>query len=142
MASYTPYAIQHINLSVPEGTLHLAEEFYGEVIGFPSDPVPSLQKDSLRWFRVGGGQQIHISFDTPTRPDTRAHPCFSLPTPEALNALQTRIWEHRSKGGPAAALAADQPGEENSGSKGVEYPTRFFARDYAGNRLEFNVHPQ
>lgn len=49
MASYTPYAIQHINLSVPEGTLHLAEEFYGQVIGFPSDPVPSLQRNSLRW---------------------------------------------------------------------------------------------
>ena len=25
------------------------------------------------------------------------------------------------------------------GAKGVEYPTRFFARDYAGNRLEFSV---
>lgn len=25
------------------------------------------------------------------------------------------------------------------GSKGVEYPKRFFARDYAGNRLEFSV---
>jgi hypothetical protein len=49
MASYTPYAIQHINLSVPEGTLHLAEEFYGIVIGFPSDPVPQLQRDTLRW---------------------------------------------------------------------------------------------
>lgn len=23
--------------------------------------------------------------------------------------------------------------------QGVEYPTRFFARDYAGNRLEFAV---
>lgn len=25
------------------------------------------------------------------------------------------------------------------GAKGVEYPTRFFARDYAGNRLEFSL---
>jgi hypothetical protein len=25
------------------------------------------------------------------------------------------------------------------GEKGVEYPTRFFARDYAGNRLEFSL---
>lgn len=25
------------------------------------------------------------------------------------------------------------------GSKGVEYPVRFFARDYAGNRLEFSL---
>jgi hypothetical protein len=25
------------------------------------------------------------------------------------------------------------------GAKGVEYPKRFFARDYAGNRLEFSL---
>ena len=25
------------------------------------------------------------------------------------------------------------------GSQGVEYPERFFARDYAGNRLEFSI---
>jgi hypothetical protein len=25
------------------------------------------------------------------------------------------------------------------GEKGAEYPTRFFARDYAGNRLEFSL---
>lgn len=26
-----------------------------------------------------------------------------------------------------------------TGDKGVEYPERFFARDYAGNRLEFSI---
>jgi hypothetical protein len=26
-----------------------------------------------------------------------------------------------------------------TGAKGVEYPQRFFARDYAGNRLEFSL---
>lgn len=26
-----------------------------------------------------------------------------------------------------------------AGAKGAEYPTRFFARDYANNRLEFSV---
>ena len=25
------------------------------------------------------------------------------------------------------------------GAKGVEYPQRFFARDFAGNRLEFSL---
>jgi hypothetical protein len=34
---------------------------------------------------------------------------------------------------------ADKPGAKNSGAEGVEYPTRFFARDFAGNRLEFSV---
>lgn len=27
----------------------------------------------------------------------------------------------------------------NLGAEGLEYPTRFFVRDYAGNRLEFTV---
>lgn len=26
-----------------------------------------------------------------------------------------------------------------AGEKGVEYPQRFFARDFAGNRLEFSL---
>jgi hypothetical protein len=26
-----------------------------------------------------------------------------------------------------------------SGDQGIEYPKRFFARDYAGNRLEFSL---
>jgi 4-hydroxyphenylpyruvate dioxygenase-like putative hemolysin len=48
--SYTPIALQHVNLVVPRGTLHVAKEFYGEVIGFASDPVPQLQKDVLLWY--------------------------------------------------------------------------------------------
>lgn len=156
--SFSPYAIQHINLSVPEGTLEQAEEFYGGVLGFAPDPVPALQRDSLRWFRVGDtGQQVHVSFDVPGSGKTRCHPCFALRSGEALAELQARIWEFYKKGGRAAPMAADEPGKENSGAKvssdgqarasgeggadrqGVEYPSRFFCRDYAGNRLEFSV---
>ncbi|KAK3680788.1 hypothetical protein LTR37_021068 [Vermiconidia calcicola] len=42
-------------------------------------------------------------------------------------------------GDESAPQEADQPGEEASGSKGAEYPQRFFARDFAGNRLEFSL---
>lgn len=28
----------------------MAEEFYGKVLGFPSDPVPQLQRETLRWY--------------------------------------------------------------------------------------------
>ncbi|TXT06364.1 uncharacterized protein COLE_05695 [Cutaneotrichosporon oleaginosum] len=68
------------------------------------------------------------------------HPCFALPDGAALVELQGRIYEHHVAGGAAAAVECDRPGADNSGSKGVEYPDRFFARDYAGNRLEFAVH--
>jgi hypothetical protein len=33
-------------------------------------------------------------------------------------------------------------GEGKADAQGVEYPSRFFARDYAGNRLEFSVYEQ
>ena len=46
---YSPIALQHVNLTVPRGALPLASQFYGEVIGFASDPVPVLQRDSLLW---------------------------------------------------------------------------------------------
>ncbi|GMK56333.1 hypothetical protein CspeluHIS016_0301730 [Cutaneotrichosporon spelunceum] len=140
-----PTGLQHVNLSVPAGTLPLAQEFYGTVLGLANDTVPHLQKDVLLWFRLGSGpQQIHVSIERNPLPAlhmSSRHPCFALPNGEALVELQQRVYEHRAAGGEAAALECDRPGAANSGSKGVEYPDRFFVRDYAGNRLEFAVHP-
>ncbi|WVR04291.1 hypothetical protein IAU60_001291 [Kwoniella sp. DSM 27419] len=143
MAPWTPTLLQHVNLVVPRDTLHLAQEFYGEVIGFENDPVPSLQKDRLLWFKIGDGpQQIHIAFESLPHGSevlSSRHPCFQLPSPEALYELQKRIFQHSKTGAKSAARSCDEPGGENSGSKGVEYPTRFFATDYGGNRLEFSA---
>lgn len=124
--------LAHVNLIVPAGSLDLANDFYGATLGLKARPVPALQKDTLAWFDIGdSGQQVHIAFG-PDEVESRRHPCFAVPSAEALHALQTRIWEHFQRGGPSAPRQADQPGEQNSGSKGVEYPSRFFARDYAG----------
>lgn len=41
--------IAHINLTVPNGTLNLAEEFYGKTLGMERVVVPALQKDTLAW---------------------------------------------------------------------------------------------
>ncbi|WRT65117.1 uncharacterized protein IL334_002059 [Kwoniella shivajii] len=143
MAPYTPVLLQHVNLPVPKGTLQLAQEFYGEVIGFENDPVPQAQKEILLWFRIGDGpQQIHVAFEG-VSPESKIlssrHPCFQLSSPETLVALQRRIYEHMQSKADSAAMSCDSPGEENSGAKGVEYPTRFFATDFAGNRLEFSA---
>ncbi|ORY25523.1 hypothetical protein BCR39DRAFT_507024 [Naematelia encephala] len=144
MSDYSPIALQHVNFTVGKGTLHLAEEFYAEVLGFHNDPVPQSEKDILRWFRIGNGpQQIHVAFERqPGHPEisplSSRHACFILPSKEALFNLQKRIWAHHKSGSLASASMCDEPGEDNSGSKGDEYPTRFFARDYAGNRLEFS----
>ncbi|EAW10013.1 putative glyoxalase family protein [Aspergillus clavatus NRRL 1] len=132
-------AISHVNLLVPPGTLKEATEFYAETLGLTATPVPQLQRETLAWFNItpDGSQQIHIAFG-PNEPNSRRHPCLRVGSLDDLQRLQQRIWDHHLRGGPAAPLHADQPGE-SSGSKGVEYPTRFFARDYAGNRIEFSL---
>ncbi|KAN0098178.1 Glyoxalase/Bleomycin resistance protein/Dihydroxybiphenyl dioxygenase [Hyaloscypha variabilis] len=134
--------IAHVNLTVPPGTLEQAAEFYGNTLGFTRVAVPVLQKDSLAWFDITPkGQQIHISSNSPVpnEPTASRHPCFKLESPEKLNELRERIWAHFESGREGKPMAADKPGDVDSGAKGVEYPTRFFARDFAGNRLEFSL---
>ncbi|KAI5273025.1 putative glyoxalase family protein [Aureobasidium subglaciale] len=131
--------IAHVNLTVPSNTLDEAEAFYSNTLGMQRVPVPVLQKDRLAWFDITpNGQQVHIAFGSQNEESSR-HPCFRVESQEALLKLQNRVFEHYQTGGLGAPKAADQPGAANSGSKGVEYPSRFFARDYAGNRLEFSL---
>ncbi|KAF1349716.1 putative glyoxalase family protein [Delphinella strobiligena] len=134
--------LAHVNLTVPAGTLDQAAEFYANTLGMTRVEVPALQQDLLAWFDITpNGQQIHIAFDTnpaSNELESSRHACFKVESPEALLRLQTRIFEHFERGGKAAPRSADRPGTD-SGAKGVEYPSRFFARDYAGNRLEFSL---
>ncbi|KAF3018141.1 hypothetical protein E8E14_009519 [Neopestalotiopsis sp. 37M] len=137
--------IAHVNLSIPPGTLDAAKSFYGETLGLTPRAGPAAQVHELAWFDVGGegtGQQIHISIqkhdrDT-TEPRSSRHPCFRLGSREALVALQRRILAHAERGGVDAPLECDAVGE-SSGETTADYPTRFFARDYSGNRLEFTT---
>ncbi|KAH8881404.1 hypothetical protein GQ53DRAFT_754411 [Thozetella sp. PMI_491] len=137
--------LHHVNLVVPEGTLDQANAFYGTTLGLTAREVPHLQRGTLAWFDIGSsGQQIHVAFGRSIDFEAAAakssrHPCFKIPSAEALKELQERVFKHLQDGGEGAPRECDQPGGENSGAKGVEYPTRFFARDYAGNRLEFTL---
>ncbi|OAA66981.1 glyoxalase family protein [Niveomyces insectorum RCEF 264] len=137
--------IAHVNLVVPKDTLDAARAFYSDTLGFVSAPVPVLQRSTLAWFNIGdSGQQIHVAFGRDAEfaadaPRSSRHPCFRVANQEALLTLQKRIWAHRQAGTAGAPQECDEPGGESSGSKGVEYPRRFFARDYGGNRLEFSL---
>lgn len=83
--------------------------------------LPSTKCSLARRFRLGAGpQQIHISFERNPLPSVHKssrHPCFALPDPQALVALQHKIYEHHVNGGEAAAMECDKPGGDNSGSK-------------------------
>jgi catechol 2,3-dioxygenase-like lactoylglutathione lyase family enzyme len=41
--------IAHVNLTVPAGTLDLAESFYSDTLGLKRVPVPVLQQGTLAW---------------------------------------------------------------------------------------------
>lgn len=129
----SPWIVQiaHINLTVPQGTLHLADDFYAGTLGLTKVPVPQLQRDTLAWYNLPQDpnssfppQQIHIAFPRDAAElalaDARRHPCFKLASPDALQALQTRIFEHHLRGGDSAPKEADKPGEMNSGGEQIE----------------------
>ncbi|KAK3348237.1 hypothetical protein B0H65DRAFT_423107, partial [Neurospora tetraspora] len=135
-----------VNILVPPSTLHHATLFYGTTLSLTSRPVPSLQAGTLAWFDISSsGQQLHVAIGrpdvdfTPEARQAKRHPCFRGENAEKLRELQERIWEHYKRGGEGAPMQCDEPGSVESGAQGVEYPTRFFARDFAGNRLEFSL---
>ena len=63
------------------------------------------------------GQQIHIS-SKPAPPNDHTasrHPCFKLSSPEALLEIQGRVFKHFEAKSEGAPMAADKPGEVDSG---------------------------
>lgn len=141
--------LAHINLTVPTGTLDAARAFYGTTLGFAERPVPAAQTHELAWFDIGGGgdggggtqpppQQVHVAVargpDDANAPAARRHPCFRLADAPALATLRARVADHRARGGAGAPLSV----EDDAHPAGA-YPARFFARDFAGNRLEFSL---
>lgn len=140
--------LHHVNLLVPPHTLHLAQTFYADVLGLKPAIVPSCAKAHLAWFNIGNsGQQIHITSQhylsqaqMKAQAESPRHPCFKIPTEEKLDMLQRVIWRLYEVGGEGAPVYCDEVGEDNAGQGAAgEFPKRFFARDYAGNRLEFSL---
>lgn len=139
-------SLAHVNLTVPPGTLPAAKAFYGDTLGLTPREVPTGSSHRLAWFDIeSSGQQIHVAHYDPNTESPAAesarHPCFKVENSEKLGELRSKVYEHFKRGGEGAPMAADAPGQENSGAQGMDIPqwTRFFARDYAGNRLEFSV---
>ena len=140
--------LHHVNLLVPPNSLPLANSFYSGVLGFSTTPVPNSSKTHLAWFNVGNtGQQLHVTSEhylsqaqLKAQAESPRHACFKIVSEEKLVQLQKAIYKLYEKGGEGAPVHCDEPGDNNNG-QGVagDFPKRFFARDYAGNRLEFSV---
>ena len=140
--------LAHVNLLVPPQTLHLAEQFYAGTLGLTQTTVPPSKKAILAWFNIGSsGQQIHITSQhhldeaqTKAQVESPRHPCFKISSEDKLDRLQDLVWQMYQKGEEGAPLHCDKQAENSSGQGGAgDFPKRFFARDYAGNRLEFTL---
>ncbi len=113
----------HIHLVAPPEKQDDARWFYGGVLGLREIPVPeSVLADSAPiWFEVGGGQELHITFEA--GPSNRAGAVYL-----ALRVRSIRTLIEALKANGFEAWSDGMSGPEGS---------RCFCRDPFGNRLEF-----
>lgn len=117
-------SINHVTLIVDN--LETATAFYREELGLES--LPSLDFDyPVEFFRINASQQLHLS-EWPDQPSYRGHVCLVVDDfngvfrrMKALNRIEVEAW------GKVRKLA--------------DGALQMFARDPAGNLLEFSAPP-
>ncbi len=109
--------VSHVNLAVDD--VEAARRFYSEVLGLEEIPRAEGRQRPGAWFRLGA-LELHLSYEPePRNADSKRHVAFEV---RELAALRERFEE------------AGVRIEEGSALPGIQ---RFFVRDPAGNRLEF-----
>lgn len=109
--------LHHVSLVVDD--IDAAMHFYGEVLGWPTDPRPDFGFPGA-WFDLGEGQ-LHLVAVGDVPPSSGAHFCVEV---DDIGDVRTKLdaagIEVRSGGGTPGA------GEQ------------LFCQDPAGNLIEFN----
>ncbi len=110
--------LDHFQIAIPGGREHIAEHFYGRLLGLQRIPKPShLAARGGCWFQ-GEGFQLHLGVEEPFSPAKKAHPGFLVGD---LTAARTAL---ESNG---FATAVDQP---------LDGYDRCYLSDPFGNRIE------
>ncbi len=111
--------LAHVNLSIDDVDAAIA--FYGDLLGLAPAPRPADVERRGCWFALGDAE-LHLSIEAGAdNASSKRHVAFEV---DDLAALRIRL--------EAAGVAFD-------GGSPMEGIDRFFARDPAGNRLEFYV---
>lgn len=109
--------LAHVNLSIDD--VEAARRFYGDVLGLEAAARPADAGRPGCWFRLGDAE-LHLSLEAGAdNARSKRHVAFESGDLDGVRAL---------------LVAAGVPLEEARPIAGVR---RFFARDPAGNRLEF-----
>jgi catechol 2,3-dioxygenase-like lactoylglutathione lyase family enzyme len=78
--------IHHVQVAAPPGCEDAARRFFGELLGLQEVERPeSLRGRSSVWFQLGS-QQLHVGVEEGFAPARKAHPAFSVPGYDALQA--------------------------------------------------------
>ena len=113
-------ALDHIQLSMPEGREDDARDFFGRLLALEEvSKHPSLARRGGVWFALPDGRQLHLGVEEPFRPNQKAHPAFAC---AALDGLALRLEE----GGHPVRWDGE-----------LAPRRRFYSEDPFGNRLEF-----
>jgi len=113
------FAIDHVQIAIPEGGEDLGRNFFGDLLELEEIPKPAgLQGRGGCWFDLGGAQ-LHLGVEADFRPARKAHVAFRT---DRLDELRRRL------GDAGYHVRDDQP---------VDGRARFFTDDPFGNRIEF-----
>jgi catechol 2,3-dioxygenase-like lactoylglutathione lyase family enzyme len=113
--------LDHVQLAAPPGGEDEARAFYGGTLGLEEIEKPEpLRARGGAWFRLDGGQALHIGVDDSFTAARKAHPAFAVDDLDALAAqLGDVTWDDA-----------------------LPDVRRFYASDPFGNRLEFMASPR
>jgi catechol 2,3-dioxygenase-like lactoylglutathione lyase family enzyme len=112
--------IQHVQLSIPVGSLETARQFYLEVLGLPEIVRPAgLTNRPGLWLSLAHNQEIHLAEDAQANPSSsKAHVALSIDSSDAIEARLEK-----------AGTAIEKRTQHEGGN-------RIHFRDPFGNRIE------
>jgi len=92
--------LDHLQISIPAGSLDQALSFYVDVLGFARVPKPASLDPHGAWLEQGG-VNVHLGEETPFSTDGCAHPAFRVADLEAvLKRSNEKGLRHKFHEGP------------------------------------------
>lgn len=114
--------LDHVQLSLPEGTEPEARKYFGNLLALPEiEKPPNLAKHGGLWFALPDGRELHLGVEEPFSPNKKAHPAFTT------NDLDTLADELSGEGYPV------------SWDEELAPLRRFYSEDVFGNRIEYRA---
>ncbi|MEM8874621.1 MAG: VOC family protein [Planctomycetota bacterium] len=82
--SQTMIAIDHVQLTMPQGEEDKARAFFAGVLGMEEVPKPKLMADRGGCWFVSGPVHIHVGVEDDFTPQRKAHPALIVPDLDAM----------------------------------------------------------